>query len=554
MFDEQVVLGLNRTVDASVCLLGSRSLLCSVQKERLTGRKHDGGAVGDVRDIYLKRIPEMQTKIDLVVECYASDTEAQKLEEYHAELVDHLSFRETPRIVQISHHFAHLYSAFFLSGFKEAAVMIIDFQGSYVKDFSERWPVPVNAGPDWLEVGSFYKTDHTGTTCIGKQLWDGDPNRPVGLGAFYSYLTTTVFPGLGNEGKMMGLAPYGNPDALGLPPLIVEGEKVFIPDEWRKVLRAPGRFGHFQDNSGSFEECADLAAAGQKCFEDALLKLAAWLHEQTGSFNVCFAGGTALNCVANGRLLRESKFKNVFIPPSPHDGGTALGCSIYGLLEGLGLHRDLAWVNDFTGSEPSYSGLEAFLKHEEFEFAQPPDLIAAMVELLDAGKVVGLFQGRSELGPRALGHRSILADPRQLALKARINAHVKGREWFRPLAPVVLEHKAAEYFVIDRPVPFMQYAVDVRPEYQTVLPAITHVDGTARLQTVSLRDDAFLFALLSAFESRTGIGVLLNTSFNGKNEPIVETPREAIECFAATDIDVLSIPPFLIFKSNATAS
>lgn len=549
MFDEQVVLGLNRTVDASVCLLGSGSLLCSVQKERLTGMKHDGGAVGDVRDIYLKRIPEMQTKIDVVVECYASDAEAQKLEEYQAELVDQLSFREAPRIVQISHHFAHLYSAFFLSGFKEAAVMIIDFQGSYVKNFSERWPVPPNAGPDWLEVGSFYKTDHTGTTCVGKQIWDGNHSRPVGLGAFYSYLTTTVFPGMGNEGKMMGLAPYGNPDALGLPPLIVEGEKVFIPDEWLKVLRAPGRFGHFQDNSGSFAECADLAAAGQKCFEDALLKLAAWLHEQTGSFNVCFAGGTALNCVANGRLLRESKFKNVFIPPSPHDGGTALGCSIYGLRECLGLQRDLAWVNDFTGPEPSYSGLEAFLKHEEFEFEKPPDLIAAMVELLDAGKVVGLFQGKSELGPRALGHRSILADPRQLALKARINAHVKGREWFRPLAPVVLEHKAADYFVIDRPVPFMQYAVDVRPEYQKILPAITHVDGTARLQTVSLKDDAFLFALLSAFESRTGIGVLLNTSFNGKNEPIVETPREAIECFAATDIDVLSIPPFLIFKS-----
>jgi carbamoyltransferase len=154
------------------------------------------------------------------------------------------------------------------------------------------------------------------------------------------------------------------------------------------------------------------------------------------------------------------------------------------------------------------------------------------------------------LGPRALGHRSILADPRRHDLKARINSQIKGREWFRPLAPAVLEHKAAEYFVIDRPVPFMQYAVDVRPEYQSVLPAITHVDGTARLQTVSIRDDAFFFSLLSAFESRTGIGVLLNTSFNGKNEPIVETPREAIECFAATDIDALSIPPFLIFKRH----
>jgi len=549
MFEEQVVLGINRTVDASMCVLGSRSLLCSIQKERLTGRKHDGGAVGDVRDLYLKRIPEMRSKIDLVVECYASDIQANRLEQYHAELLEQLSFRDTPRIVQISHHLAHLYSAFFLSQFNEAAVMIIDYQGSYAKDFSESWQVP-NAALDWLEVSSFYKADLTNTSCIGKQLWDGDRSRPVGLGTFYNYLTTTVFPGMGNEGKMMGLAPYGNPDAMGLPPLLIEGEKVFIPDKWLNTFNARDRFGHFKNKSGSFEECADLAAAGQRSFEDALLKLADWFHEQTGCPNLCFAGGTALNCVANGRLLRESKFKNVFIPPSPHDGGTALGCSIYGLRQGLGVHRDLAWVNDFTGSEPSFSGLEAFLKDKEFEFKNSPDIIAEMIELLADGKVVGLFQGKSELGPRALGHRSILADPRRLGLKARINEHVKGREWFRPLAPAVLEHKAAEYFVIDRPVPFMQYAVDVRPEYQSLLPAITHVDGTARLQTVNIRDDAFFFSLLSAFESRTGVGVLLNTSFNGKNEPIVETPREAIECFAATDIDALSIPPFLIFKPD----
>jgi carbamoyltransferase len=548
MTDERFVLGVNRTLDASVCLLGSESFLCSTQKERLTRAKHDGGAPGDFRDFYLKRLPALRNQIDVIVECYASDEEIRNLEQHQAELKELLNLADNAPIVQISHHLAHLYSSYFLSPFEHAAVMVVDFQGSYVKDFSENWRAPGPEFNDWLEVSTFYKAGPDEIVCLDKQIWDGNRRRPVGLGCFYNYLTTTVFPGLGNEGKMMGLAPYGDPTRLRLPPLIVDGPDVTIPDEWFGVLRNRDRFGHFWNKQGSFEECADLAAAGQKCFEDALLKLVDWLYEQTKVENLCFAGGTALNCVANGRLLRESKFKNVFVPPSPHDGGTALGCAVYGMRERLGVRRDLRWVNDFTGAEPCLSGLEVMVRNEGLELEQPAEIIEVMVDLLERGEVVALFQGKSELGPRALGHRSILADPRDPEIKSRINKYIKGREWFRPLAPAALEETAGRYFVIDRPVQFMQFAVDVRDEWRSLLPGITHTDGTARLQTVSLADDHFFHSLLKAFEARTGIGVLLNTSFNTKNEPIVETYAEAIHSFIGTDIDALAIPPFLIRK------
>lgn len=546
--DDFLVVGVNRTADASVCVLGSDSFICSTQKERLTREKHDWGAVGDFKNHYIKRLPALRRPVDLVVECFSSDLEIRNLSEYQQELLEVLRFCQEPRIVRISHHLAHVYSTFHLSPFDRAALMVIDFQGSRVRDFTEAWSKNGQYQPDWVEVSSFYVCDQTGITCLSKQLWDEHRANPVGLGCFYNYLTCSMFPGQGNEGKVMGLAPYGDPEALSLPPLDVAGEKVFIPPEWLETFRDRQRFKFFQDGSGSFEACANLAAAGQRCFEDALLRLAEWLHQKTGSGNLCFTGGTALNCVANGRLLRESKFKNVFIPPSPHDGGTAVGCALYGLTECLNVRRKFQWINDFTGPEPVYDSVERLLAQENLIVDKPADIIGEIAQLIDSGQVVALYRGGSELGPRALGHRSIIADPRNPSIKAFINQHVKGREWFRPLAPAALEEKASEFFEIDQPVPFMQFAVDVLLDHRAVLPAITHVDGTARLQTVSRQNDEFFYSLLKAFEALTGIGVLLNTSFNGQGEPIVESPAEAISCFMTTAIDVLAMPPYLISK------
>jgi len=548
--DTPTVIGINRTQDGSISVIKGPSIVYSLQKERITRKKHHWGRLGDIKNLYAGRVPYLDEPVDLVVECYSSDSEINKQEAYHQELKEVLTFCDGPRIVRVSHHLAHLYSAFYPSPFSQAAVMIIDCQGSPVKHFTEAWDGSAAADPDLLEVASFYRCERGRVECISKQLWDGDWSHAVGLGCFYYQLTRVIFPGEGNEGKVMGMAPFGQPDALGLPPLIVENEQVFIPDEWLKMFQERERF-KFSGGTGTFEDCANLAAAGQQVFEDALLQVAGWLHEQTGITSLCFAGGIALNCSANGRLRRESSFKDgVFIPPSPHDGGTALGSAMYGLVDRLKIQSDFRWVNDFLGPESDDKTIEEFVATlpDDFIVEKPGKLINHIVELIDSGRVVGLYLGRSESGPRALGNRTILADPRHPNMQSFINQRVKGREWFRPLAPIVLLDAASTFFDIDAPAPFMQFAADVRPEYRSSLPAITHVDGTARLQTVDEENTPFLYALLKAFEAKTGYPILLNTSLNGPGQPLVESPQDALECLQATDMHALAMLPYLIRK------
>jgi carbamoyltransferase len=528
-------------------MVAGHSAVYSLQKERLTRRKHHWGRLGDLTDLYLPALPRLREPIDLVVECYSSDSEIERLPAYRDEIAQSLSFRDGVRVATVSHHLAHLYSAFHPSPFSEAAVMVVDAQGSRVKDVTESFPL-ADAAPELLEVASFYTCERGRIECIGKHLWHGDWAEPAGLGCFYYLLTRTIFPGEGNEGKVMGLAPFGRPHALGLPDLHVDEYRVTIPAEWTELLADRARFAFFSDGSGSFEDCANLAAEGQRAFEAALLRVTAWLHEQTGAANLCFAGGTALNCSANGRLLRESGFAEVFIPPSPHDGGTALGCALYGMIDFLGTPSDFRWVNDFLGPDPDGRAVEDAVRAASADLVveKPADLVGEIVRLLDSGRVVGLHQGRSESGPRALGNRSIIADARHPGMQRFINSRVKGREWFRPLAPIVLAEAAPTIFDVDRPAPFMQYAADVRPAYRAALPAVTHVDGTARLQTVDEINTPFLYALLTGFAARTGCPVLLNTSLNGKGDPLVETPQDSLACLQQTSMHALAMPPYLV--------
>ncbi|HEV7897562.1 MAG TPA: carbamoyltransferase C-terminal domain-containing protein [Planosporangium sp.] len=550
MSDAPTVVGINRTQDASIAVITGPSTMYSLQKERISRRKHHWGRRGDLKNLYAPALPRLREPVDLVVECYSSDDEVEHLLAYREELAQTVPFRDGVRVVTVSHHLAHLYSAFYPSPFERAAVMVVDAQGSRVKDFTESFP-SADAAPDLLEVASFYTCERGRVECVGKHLWHGDWAEPAGLGCFYYLLTRTIFPsGEGNEGKVMGLAPFGRPHALGLPDLRVDEYRVCIPDEWMDMFAQCARFAFFQDGTGSFDDCADLAAAGQRAFESALLRVAAWLHGETGASDLCFAGGTALNCSANGRLLRESPFDGIFIPPSPHDGGTALGCALYGMIDCLGAPSDFRWSNDFLGPDPDAHAVDEAVRHAPPDLIvdKPADLIDRIAGLLDSGRVVGLHQGRSESGPRALGNRSIIADARHADMREFINSQVKGREWFRPLAPVVLADAATEIFEVDRPAPFMQYAADVRAPYRTVLPAITHVDGTARLQTVEAKNTPFLYALLRAFAARTGCPVLLNTSLNRKGDPLVETPQDSLACLQQTSMHALAMPPYLIRK------
>jgi carbamoyltransferase len=549
------VVGINRTQDGSAAVTRGGATMYSLQKERLSRRKHHWGRLGDLPKLYLGRLPWLDEPVDLVVEGWSSDAELDRIEEYHAELRKTLKLAPGARVVQISHHVTHLYSAFHPSPFDVAAGLVVDNQGSRVKHFTDRPPLPDGTSEELLEVSSFYRCERGGRIeCFAKQLWDGDWDRPVGLGCFYNLLTKMLWPeGEGNEGKVMGLAPFGDPTAMGLPALEVRAHEVLIPEEWVKVFadRETYRWtSRCSTDAASFQACADLAAAGQQVWEDALLQLVAWLHDQTGMENLVFAGGCGLNCTANGEIIRTSDFRSVFIPPSPHDGGTAVGCAVYGLEECLGQRTGFRWVNDFLGPDADPAAIEAAVDavREEFDVERPDDLAAAMVDLLASGRVVALHQGRSESGPRALGNRSIIGDARRPEMQDYINFEVKGREWFRPLAPLVLADSAEQIFDVDRPAPFMQYAADVRQHYRAEYPGITHVDGTARLQTVEPVNTPFLHALLTAWYGRTGSPILLNTSLNGPGDPLTETPEQSIATLRNTGMHALALPPFLLRK------
>jgi carbamoyltransferase len=552
----RTVVGINRTQDGSIAVTRGGATMYSLQKERISRRKHHWGRLGDLPTLYKDRMPWLDGPVDLVVEGWSSDDELDRLEEYHAELRETLRLAPDARIVQVSHHVTHLYSAFHPSPFDVAAGIVVDNQGSRVRHFTDRPPLPEGTSEELLEVSSFYRCERGGRIeCFAKQLWDGDWERPVGLGCFYALLTKMLWPqGEGNEGKVMGLAPFGDPTAMGLPALDVRGHEVFIPEEWLKVF-ADRETYRWTGDPASFQACADLAAAGQQVWEDALMQLVGWLHEQTGLENLVFAGGCGLNCTANGTILREGPFPGVFIPPSPHDGGTAVGCAIYGLEECLGERSEFRWVNDFLGPDLDPSAVEAAVTTagERIDVQRPDDLAGAMVDLLERGRVVALHQGRSESGPRALGNRSIIGDPRRPAMQDYINYEVKGREWFRPLAPLVLADHAERIFDVDRPAPFMQYAADVRPEYREQYPGITHVDGTARLQTVEPVNTPFLHELMTRWFERTGSPILINTSLNGPGDPLTETPEQSVATLRNTGMHALAIPPFLLVKREEPA-
>jgi len=352
---------------------------------------------------------------------------------------------------------------------------------------------------------------------------------------------------------VMGLAPYGRPG--GHPPLIgLENGRLEVP-QWTAELDKPW----FPDADGDWEKSPslphweDLAWRVQDDTEKVLLDRARWLRETTGARNLCIAGGVGLNCVANGRIVREAGFDNVWVQPAAGDDGIAIGCAYYGYLKVL--KRPRSFVIDDAYFGISYAGeaerkaLDRWLARLETKRTVCGDICADTARLLAEGNVFGWFQGRSEFGPRALGNRSIIADPRAAEMKDKLNKRVKHRQAFRPFAPVVLAERAAEIFEGDEESPFMLLAKKVHPAWRDRIPAIVHVDGTARVQTVRERQNPRLYRLLKEFEALTGVPVLVNTSFNVKGEPIVETPQDALDCFLTTGIDYLALHDTLISKS-----
>lgn len=569
------VLGLNTyDHDVSACLLRDGEIAYAIAKERITREKHASGFYKDVIDYCLDAESITLDDVDLVVRnCYILPVPEMEerlmyqdlpgfLPDYErADAKTHPWFRSnSEKVVTISHHLAHAYSAFAVSPFDEGAIMIVDGVGSYRSDVNEPFPESDTATPLARESESYYKFSGTKLECL-KKVWmepdrgflsDEFYNMP-GLGALYSRASTYIFGDWNKCGELMGLAPYGRRENVK-PLMQLRDGKLDVP-RWTAALNKPFVMDADQkwESSPSMKHWEDLAWRVQDDTEKVLLARTAWLRETTGAKNLCIAGGVALNCVANGRIAREGGFPDVWIQPAAGDDGIAIGCAYYGWLEVLKRPRSFVMEHSYVGKR--YSDKEAqralskSLVSIQTTQVRSDDIARDTAKLLADQKVIGWFQDRSEFGPRALGNRSLIADPRKPEMKDILNSRVKHRQPFRPFAPIVLYERAKEVFEGEEDSPFMLIAKNVRPEWRDRIPAIVHVDGTARVQTVREATNPMLYRLLKEFDALTGVPVLINTSFNVKGEPIVETPRDAVICFLTTGIDHLVLHDTLVSKN-----
>jgi carbamoyltransferase len=439
--------------------------------------------------------------------------------------------------------------------------MVVDGVGSYSADVTEPYPENDRASALARESESYYRFSGTKLETLKKVFME--PARGffsqefynmAGLGALYSRASSYVFGDWNKCGELMGLAPYGRPDQV--KPLMEMKDGELVIPEWTDEFKEPFFIdtGKNWEKSPSMRHWQDVAWRTQDDTEKVLLARARWLRETTGAKNLCIAGGVALNCVANGRIVREAGFENVWIQPAAGDDGIAIGCALYGHLALQKKPRKYVLGSAFFGRDYTEDEVNKTtgrrLVRMVTKCTHSEDVCRDTAKILSEGNVIGWFQGRSEFGPRALGNRSIIADVRKAEMKDILNKRVKHRQAFRPFAPIILAERVNDVFEASGESPFMLVAMQVRPEWRDKVPAIVHVDGTARVQTVRREENERLYQLLKEFEALTGVPVLLNTSFNVKGEPIVETPDDAMECFLTTGIDVLVMHDLLVEKTK----
>lgn len=572
--DDLYILGINAyDHDVSACLLRNGVIVVAISKERITRYKHDTGFYGKVIDYCLEAAGICLDDLRLIVRnsyvmpvgkleerlCYRDWKSYLDRSERAIAARHPLFLSDDPRVVDISHHLAHAYSAFAVSPFEAGAVMIVDGVGSHRMDVTEQVPTDDDASSLARESESYYRFDGSELKTLKKVFMEPAQGflsdeffMMPGLGALYSRVSRYIFGDWNKCGEVMGLSAYGRPGVVS-PLVQLDGERLQIRD-WTSTRNHPflGGGDMAWERSSGRQGWEDLSRQMQDDAEETLLARAHWLHGKTGEKNLCLAGGVALNCVANGRLVREGPFENVWIQPAAGDDGIAIGCAYFGHLALRKEPRNFTMKQSYLGRTYGKAEEEVALGSWKAKVAtrgaRVPDTVFRTAEKLADGSIVGWFQGASEFGPRALGHRSILADPRDPNMKDRLNARVKHRQDFRPFAPAVLAERAHEVFEGGIDSPFMLLSTDVCAEWRNRVPAITHVDGSARVQTVERETSPAFHALLEAFEARTGVPVLLNTSFNVRGEPIVETPQDAMNCFLGTDIDVLVIHDLLIEK------
>ncbi len=579
-----IILGINAYhANASAAILVDGRLIAAVEEERLNRVKYAAGLpcrairycleaagvkLSEVEHIAIPRDPwaRFGTKLSFAMRMPRFAIERAKVAARFGGVRQELAtaFDIDPKAIRtqfhrIEHHRAHIASAFFVSPFERAAVLSADGLGDFA---STMW----------------------GTGEGARLNISGAVSFPHSLGMFYTAMTQYLgFWKFGEEYKVMGLAAYGSPVYLKDIQDVVSANHPFGvrlnlryfthhksgPEmTWKEAGETPilGQLfsPHLEERFGPArkpgepitEHHKNFAASMQACLENVLLANVNALHKRTASKNLCLAGGVAFNCVANGKIIEQTGFKNVYVQPAAGDGGLSVGAAFAVQHEVLGKARSFQmdhafWGPGFSSSEIRAAVSDAPLQSEFAKVAQMDEgaLLKTTSEHIADGKIVGWFQGRAEWGPRALGNRSILADPRRAEMKNVLNQRIKHRESFRPFAPSILEEAVGEYFEQTHPSPFMNFAYRVRASKRAVIPAPTHVDGTARLQTVRRETHPLYWSLIRAFADITDVPVLLNTSFND-NEPIVCTPQEALACFERTKMDVLVLGNFVLEKTS----
>jgi len=572
------ILGLNTYhADSSAAIFKDGVLIAATEEERFRRIKHWAGfpsmaiefclkeagiTFSEIDHICIGRDPnakfwkkvlfvfkKIAKKNSLISERLKNKKEVNSIDSEFARLFGVEESVVKKKIIQVEHHRSHLASAFFASPFNESAIVSIDGSGDFTTTM-----VAVGRGNQIEVLDSV--------------------DFPVSAGLFYTAFTQYLgFPHYGDEYKVMGLAPYGDPKYTDQVKKILH----FTPDglfDWDadyfanvteikldysthipQISNLYGRklvetFGPARNpNEELTQHHKDLAASVQRTCEDLILHILNHLQKRTGLKNICIAGGVAQNSVANGKIIEKTNFEQLYIPSAGHDAGISMGSALYAYHHILKKPRTSAIYSAYTGSRFSNEEIEIFLQNKGISYQRLPDaeLYQKIVDKLVEPGVVGWFSGRAEFGPRALGARSIIADPRNAKAKDLLNSKIKRRESFRPFAPSILKEYTHQYFEKVEDVPFMEKVFPIKKEKRGEIPAVTHVDGTGRLQTVMKDVSPRYHALIDAFRERTGVPILLNTSFN-ENEPIVNTPAEALDCFLRTQMDMLVLENCLIVR------
>lgn len=551
--------------DSAAALVCDGALVAAVAEERLSRVKHQGGVPNRAIEFCLKTAGITHDDVDIVTAYMRPGLRLAKRLPYRAAQVlkspkysaGYIAYEvlhnaeyiqgmrglcgKKTRLRFLEHHPAHAASSFLVSPFDEAALLSLDYIGE--------WDVT------WAGIGR--------GTRIERLFSERYPNS---LGVLYTAITDYLgFVRASDEYKVMGLASYGEPEYLDefRTILRVENGRYRIDLSWLQCHYLAGsrcgymsekflrRFGAPRSRGDAIEaRHRNIAASLQAVLEEAVLQTAEHLHACTKLNRLCLAGGVALNCSMNGRLLREGPFSEIFVQPAAGDDGIAIGGAFQTHYAETGKPREFEMKHAYWGPEHSNDVVRVFLDRSKLPYEAPNNVVERAADLLAEGRIVGWYQGRMEFGPRALGARSILADPTRADMKDLLNKYVKHREEFRPFAPSCIEERAPEYFEGCGASPFMLFVYRVKPAMRARVPAITHVDGTARVQTVRRESNPRYYALLEAFDRRRGVPMVLNTSFNVMGEPIVNTPADAVRCFYSTGMDALVLGDYVLTKAR----